>query len=220
MGFNIAGLVINQNYKNDITELGKDLKWGIEIIEEVNFETASSNWTPEGEFRLHFTDKATMIFFPHEWVELQTRSKTANTLNYAYSATSMAFHLDLFKSGELIRSIMEYNGEKQFEAGIPLELEEEYRSVDGLTFALIDELLGDGFGTIPLGEKSFRCKKTKYIETDQNDLEKQKMKAALEKSPALQQLLRDEMVKKQAPKVGNTIRKQTQNKKKWWEFWK
>ena len=166
MGFNIAGLVINQNYEKDIEKLGKDLKWGIEIIEEVDFETASSNWTPEGEFRLHFTDKATMIFFPHGWVAYQNKSKTADTLNYAYSATSMAFQVDLFKSGKMVRSMMEYDGEKKIELGNPLELEKEHQTASGLTFALIDELLGDGFGSIDLGEKSFRCKKTKFIEAD------------------------------------------------------
>lgn len=111
MGYNIAGLVINQNYNKDIKKLGDNLKWGIEIIEEIDFETASSNWTPKGEFCLHFTDKATMIFFTHQWVADQNKSKTADTLNYAYSATSMAFQIDLFKSGKLVRSIMEYNGE-------------------------------------------------------------------------------------------------------------
>ena len=224
MGFNIAGLVINQNYDKNIEKLSKDLKWGIEIIEETNFETASSNWTPEGEFRLHFTDKATMIFFPHEWVVNQNKSKTADTLNYAYSATSMAFQVDLFKSGKMVRSIMEYNGEKQFEQGDPLELEKEHQTADGLTFALIDELLGDGFGSIDLGEKSFRCKKTQYIETDEKEIEKQKMKSALEKSPALQQLLKDEMAKKEVAKLSspNVIQTSSANKanKKWWEFWK
>ena len=68
MGFNIAGLVINQNYDKDIKKLSTDLKWGIEIIDEITFEEASSNWTPDGEFRLYFSDKSTMIFFPHDWV--------------------------------------------------------------------------------------------------------------------------------------------------------
>jgi len=220
MGFNIAGLVINQNYEKDIKKLGDDLKWGIEVIEEVNFETASSNWTPEGEFRLHFTDKATMIFFPHEWVADQSKSKTVDTLNYAYSATSMAFQVDLFKSGKLIRSIMEYNGEKKFEVGEPIKLEKEHETADSLTFALIDELLGDEFGKIDLGEKSFRCKKTQFIETDQKEIEKQKVKAALEKSPALRQLLKDEMAEKQTLQKDRIQNKPVTIKKKWWEFWK
>jgi len=220
MGFNIAGLVINQNYEKDIEKLGKDLNWGIEIIEEVNFETASSNWTPEEEFRLHFTDKATMIFFPHEWVADQSKSKTADTLNYAYSATSMAFQVDLFKSGKMVRSIMEYNGEKQFEQGDPLELEKEHQTADGLTFALIDELLGDQFGSIDLSEKSFRCKKNQLVEKNEKEIETQKVKSALEKSPALQQLLKDEMAKKQMTKKDNLPSMLSQREKKWWEFWK
>jgi len=220
MGFNIAGLVINQNYEKDIKKLGRDLKWGIEIIEEVDFETASSNWTPEGEFRLHFTDKATMIFFTHEWVADKNRSRTADTLNYAYSATSMAFQVDLFKSGKMIRSIMEYDGEKKMQRGEPLELEKIHQTSDGLTFALIDELLGDEFGSIDLSEKSFRCKKTKYIESDQKEIENQRIKEVLQKSPGLQQLLKDEMAKKKAAEKDTAFSKPIRADKKWWQFWK
>ena len=220
MGYNIAGLVINKNYGKDIQELSKDLKWGIEVLEEVDFETASANWTPEGEFRLHFTDKATMIFFPHDWVADQYKAKTADTLNYAYSATSMAFHIDLFKAGKLIRTIMDYNGEIQFENGDALELEAEHQEASGLTFALMDELLEDGFGAIDLGAKSFRCKKTKYIETDPKEIEKEKMREALRKSPGLQQLLKDEMAKQQSSQTSNSVSTTSPSKKKWWEFWK
>lgn len=173
MGFNIAGLIINQNYDKNIQKLEADLEWGIEILEEINFETASSNWTPEGEFRLHFTDKATMIFFPHSWVTKQSKSKSATTLNYAYSATTMIFRVELFKSGTLIRSIFENWGNRIFESGEPLELEKDNKTVDGLTFALIDELLGVGLGTIDLGEKSYRCRKKKYtVPLTQREIDK------------------------------------------------
>ena len=125
MGFNIAGLVINQNYDKDINKLSKDLEWGIEVVEEITFEEASANWTPEEEFRLFFSDKATMIFFSHEWVAEQHRSKKGYTLNYAYSATAMAFQVDLFKSGKLIRSIFEHEGDRKMQSGEPLPLEKE-----------------------------------------------------------------------------------------------
>jgi hypothetical protein len=233
MGFNIAGLVINQNYDKDINKLSSDLKWGIEIIDEITFEEASSNWTPDGEFRLFFSDKSTMIFFPHDWVAEQNRSKTAETLNYAYSATAMAFQVDFFKSGKLVRSIFEYEGDRKMSRGEPLELETKNDTADGLTFALIDELLKGKFGEIDLGEKSYRCRKVQYIETDEKEIEKQKMKEALEKSPALRAILKEEMTKKTSEK-SNIVNKNPKHEdskssveksnlstpKKWWQFWK
>lgn len=233
MGFNIAGLVINQNYDKDIKKLSTDLKWGIEIIDEITFEEASSNWTPDGEFRLYFSDKSTMIFFPHDWVAEQSRSKTFDTLNYAYSATAMAFQVDLFKSGKLVRSIFEHEGDRKMSRGEPLELESNNDTADGLTFALIDELLKGKFGEIDLGEKSFRCRKVQYIETDEKEIEKQKMKEALEKSPALRSILKEEMAKRNSEKA-NIIKEITKHdnsnqsveksnlvmQKKWWQFWK
>ena len=217
MGFNIAGLVINKNYQRDIKRLGDDLKWGIEIVEEVDFETASSNWTPEGEFRLHFTDKATLVFFTHEWVAEQYHSETAKTLNYAYSATSMAFQVDLFESGKLVRSIMEYEGEQQFAQGSPLEIEEENPTADELTFALIDELLGEKFDSIDLSEKSFICKKTRYAGPSEQERAKQIDNAVLSGSPALQ---KDEMHKNQSAQKRNSSNAPFKPKKKWWEIWK
>lgn len=161
MGFNISGLVINQNYDRDVKKLTNDIKFGIEIVEEISFEEASSNWTPDGEFRVYFSDKATMIFFSHEWVMQQLHSKTADTLNYAYSATAMVFKIDFFKEGKLVRSIFENEGDRPIERGDPLELEKEHKTADGLTFALFDQLLGDKFGNIDFGAKAFRCQRAK-----------------------------------------------------------
>ena len=233
MGFNIAGLVINQNYDKNIDKLSKDLKWGIEVIGEISFEEASSNWTPDGEFRLYFSEKATIIYFPRDWVAEQSHSKTSDTLNYAYSATAMAFQVDLFKKGGLVRSIFEHEGDRKMSQGDPLELEKDNETADGLTFALFDELLNGNFNDIDLSEKAYRCKKVKYIETDEREIEAQKMKEALAKSPALRAILKEELEKKNAvnpntipqnvkqinpPKVhGNKKEKEV---KKWWQFWK
>ena len=209
MGFNIAGLVINSNYDKDIEKLSADLKWGIEIIEEIPFETASENWTPDDEFRLFFGEEGTMIFFAHEWVADRYKSYTADTLNYAYSATAMAFQVDFFEQGNLVRSIMEYEGERKTEEGDPLELEYEDPSADGLTFTLIDELLGEKFGNIDLDAKAFRCKKVKYSAPSNSASKEQKMPETLE----------EEQVKTETNTQSESPQSNDQSKT-WWQFWK
>ena len=226
MGFNIAGLVINQNYGKDIIKLGKDLHWGIEVIEEIDFRTATSNWTPEGEFRLHFTDKATMIFFPHEWVVEQYQSQVADTLNYAYSATSMAFMVDLFRSGEMVRSIMEFNHEKKMQQGNPLELEKEHTTADGLTFALIDELLGDTFDSlIDLNGKSYRCIKTKVTDIASSkekytDISKTEVKEQKVQESIMQYRPANQSKAVKPTQNSSSLVNSNSGNKKWWQFWK
>jgi hypothetical protein len=160
MGYNIAGLVINQNYGKDISKLSEDLGWKIEDVEEISFEAASKNWTPDDEFRLYFSDKATMIFFPLDWVADSYHSKTADTLNFAYSETAGAFQVDLFRKEACIRSIFEHEGRIMMQAGERLELEATKDSVSGLVFPLINDLLGQDFWSIDPMERAFSCNKT------------------------------------------------------------
>ena len=61
MGINIAGLVIDNNFNKDISRLEKALNWRIQITEEIDFGQASANWTPEGEIRVFFSDKANVF---------------------------------------------------------------------------------------------------------------------------------------------------------------
>jgi hypothetical protein len=148
MGYNIAGLVISNNYDQDINKLSQDLKWGIEVTEEISYEIASANWTPANEFRIFFSDKATMIFFPLMWVVNPFRSRYFEPLNYAYSETFMAFGFDFFKKGILIRSIMEHEGQIKMQRRELLELEKANPSASGFTFATIKSLLEEDFREI------------------------------------------------------------------------
>lgn len=43
MGFNISGMVIDNNFNKSIDEFEDAMYWGIEVIEEINFEQASAN---------------------------------------------------------------------------------------------------------------------------------------------------------------------------------
>ena len=47
MGFNISGMVIDNNFNKCIDAFQDAMQWGIEVVEEINFEQASANWTPD-----------------------------------------------------------------------------------------------------------------------------------------------------------------------------
>ena len=208
MGYNIAGLVISDNFNRDIEQLENELKYGIEIIEEVSFETASSNWTPDNEFRLHFTDKATLIFFPHKEVYNVFDIPSKDSMSYAYSETAMAFELNVYRNGRPVREISENSEQgRTFNRGGKLEIEDENESADSLTFKLIDSHLKESFYDIDLNAKSFRCKKTAY------NPQKQKS-APKEPAPVNVEL-------KESSRVTNVEQKNEATKaRKWWEFWK
>ena len=208
MGYNIAGIVISDNFNRDIRQLENELKYGIEIIEEVSFETASSNWTPDDEFRLHFTDKATLIFFPHKEVYNIFGIPSKDSMSYAYSATAMAFELNVYRNGKPIREISENSEQgRTFNRGEKLEIEDENESTDSLIFKLIDLHLNESFYGIDLNAISFRCKKTAY--------NPQKQKAEPKDSTPINVEL------KESSQATNVEQKNKVKKaEKWWVFWK
>lgn len=214
MGFNIAGLVISQNYDRNIQKLEDDINWDIEIIEEITFDEASKNWTPEGEFRLYFTDKATMIFFPHEWVAERYYSAQVSSLCYAYSATAMTFFISYTDmENETGRFIISNNGETVLAEGTEMAYEKEGMSADGIIFKLFDDLLGENFHGLDFSDKAFRCKKLNFATTR---LKYQKQKEERESAKLKEEStnkVKNEQVKVDASKTSNAT-------KKWWEFWK
>jgi len=76
-----------------------------------------------------------------------------------------------------------------------LELEKANPSISGLTFATINGLVGEDFTRISGAQIAYRCKKVNFIETDEQFL---KMKEQLDQSPALRELLRQEIAKRTA----------------------
>ncbi len=210
MGFNIAGLVIANNYEKEISKLEDDIAWDIEILEEISFEEASSNWTPEEEFRLFFTDKATMIFFPHSWVMERYGSHTSTSLCYAYSATSMTFFISYSNTEEKYgRFLITNEGETTIAEGQRIPYEDQNMSTDAIIFQLIDDILGESFHEIDMSAKAYRCRKLNPATTRLKYIRKQPIE-------------KEEMSNTKSNKESkqNLQSKATTETKKWWEFWK
>lgn len=160
MGYNIAGLAIANNFDKDIDKLAEALGWKLEVQGEITFEQASANWTPDGQCNVWFSDKATLVFFPHEWSIDEYSADGAKSMCYAYSATSMTFLFSYSdENWENQRFIIESEGEMQVDEGTPHPLEAETDGTDDLIFRMLDELLGSRFYDIDLADAAYKCVK-------------------------------------------------------------
>lgn len=159
MGYNIAGLVIDTDYNQDIKRLSDDIGILLEVVDYTDFETASANWVEGDDIFVYFSTRGTMVFFANHCIEYQWHSKAARTINYAYSATSMAFYLDYYEGGTLRRSVMEHEGGRSHDTGDPLPQEKENTTVDGLIMTLMDELLGSPWQSIDHSAPVLRCRR-------------------------------------------------------------
>ena len=232
MGFNISGMVIDNNFNKSIDEFEDAMHWGIEVIEEINFEQASANWTPDETVNVYFSEKATMIFYPFEWSLEPDHPQNVNSLGFAYSETSMTFAVSYLDSYGNYRFFIENEGERQLESGTPLPLENEFPTADGLIFKLFDVLLDQSFFTIEPNEKAYRCKKIPY---NQNKIETKiitnnsiitESEVIFEEVPAAPSVNEVESIVIKKVKDEIIIQKseypvlEKQPTKKWWEFWK
>lgn len=155
MGYNISGIAINRNYKNDFESLQHQLGWNLEKNSEIDFETASSNWTEAGICNLHFTENGTLIFIDMEMCEESFKLKNDNVLTFALSETSMVFNINYTENGIEKRSIIEVNEERIQDTGNELTVEKDSEDTSEIIWNQIEVLLGKRFWDIDLEEKSF-----------------------------------------------------------------
>lgn len=165
MGFNIAGIVVDRNFNKDLQEFSKAFRIGLEVVEEVTFDRASKNWTPEGEIFIYFSEGATMAFFDHQLAMNKYHLFGANSLCYAYSATAMSFLVSYQDENGGYRFIMEHNHEKKWQEGEPLKQEADHPTADGLIFQLFDDILDVPFNKLDFGAKAYHCRIVPFITT-------------------------------------------------------
>ena len=81
----------------------------------------------------------------------------AKVLTFAYSATSMSFFMSLWNNQKHQRTIMEMEREILRQKGEKLPSEKDEPETDRLIFDLINEVMGQTFFSIELGEKAYHC---------------------------------------------------------------
>ncbi|MGY0427308.1 MAG: hypothetical protein ACWIPI_10880 [Polaribacter sp.] len=156
MGFNISGLAINKNYENDFDKLQKELGWNLEKQSEIDFETASSNWTEEEICDVYFSEKGTLLFLNMDICAESWALKNDNTLTFALSETSMAFNINYCENGIEKRSIMEVNDERMQDEGEKLGIEDKSEDTSEIIWNQIEIVIGKRFWDIKPDEKAVR----------------------------------------------------------------
>jgi len=169
MGFNISGLAINKNYESEFDQLQKELGWNLEKQSEINFETASSNWTEDGICDVYFSKKGTLLFISMDMCAESWGLKNDNTLTFALSETSMAFNINYCENGVEKRSIMEVNDERMQDEGDKLAIEAKSEDTSEIIWNQIEVVIGKRFWDIEPDEKAVRyvfTKNTGTLETE------------------------------------------------------
>jgi len=162
MGFNFAGLVIGDAFDKKIEKLGENLEWGIELIGEKAFGEVYTTEYPDNEFDLYFTDKATFIFYDHDWYYEKFYSQTADSLSYYYLSRGMLFMMDLTRDNEIRRTVQELERERKYEKGRQLSLEKRCEGVDEIIYEAIADLTEIDLRSIDYDAVAFRCRKVEY----------------------------------------------------------
>jgi len=205
MGFNVSGLAINKNYEQELDRLQKQLGWKLEQQSEIDFETASSNWTEEGICNIYFSEKGTLIFMNMELCTEAWPFLKDNTLTFALSETSMAFNIVYCENGVETRSIMEVNDERFEDSGNKLEIEDSSEDTSEIIWNQIAVVIGKRFWDIEPDEKAYS-----FVMTQNNEANAR----TAEVSHAYTTLAEPEIAIKNEKSID------VKESKKWWEFWK
>ncbi len=202
MGFNLSGLAINKNYEKDFGQLQKELGWNLEKHSDIDFETASSNWTDDGICDVYFSEKGTLIFMSMDMCTESFPLKNDNTLTFALSETSMAFNINYCENGIEKRSILEVEDNRMQDEGEKLIVEDSSEDTSEIIWNQIEVVIGKRFWDIEPDEKAVRYMfvNTNAIQSETKIIEKETQETQINKN--------------QETFVA------TNESKKWWEFWK
>lgn len=155
MGLNISGLVIDNNYSNNISELETILGQKLIFEKEVTFEEALESWKEESYCDIYFSEKGTFILLSMEIGGFDFYAKNHIAFSFVLSEMTMMFCVNYTQNDELVRSIME-SEEMTENEGEPFDFESDDDDRSSLIYHLIETTLGESFDDIDLEAKCFR----------------------------------------------------------------
>lgn len=157
MGFNLSGIVISKNYKDNVNELQEQLGLNLELDKEISFQEASANWKDRKICDIYFGEYGTLLFVSMDMcVDEAWFIEDGNTLTFALSETSMAFSFNYYEADKLVRSFMEVEGRRLSEEGEKLPIEETGDDSSEIIWKQLGAVLGQTFWSVNHDEKAFR----------------------------------------------------------------
>jgi len=148
MGFNISGIVINSNFDQDINKFIEETGFSIRPEREISPEDLRENWTPEGIYRVQFTDIGTVVFLNFQECLDGQYLEGYNVMTFTYSETSsMLLFLSYYEGNVQRRRIMEDNLVKTIDEGAPLDIDSDKKGeeLSEILFELFETILGKSF---------------------------------------------------------------------------
>lgn len=239
MGYNVSGIIINNNFQRKVDVVSKKLNLNLRFEKEVVFETASENWKKDGIYDFYFTEVGTLIFTSSPLMVLETVTKDINLLVFGISESAMAFVVHYYENGQLLRSIVSHEGSILRDKGEKLEVEKEARDVMKTIMLLSKKLLGQELLEIAYSETASR-----YIKNENEKIiTENPIEPVKEEKIVSSEILDDheEGENQEVNKFENSSLSKTEsefisrvleieriergkkiiiNQKKWWQFWK
>lgn len=207
MGFNISGLIIDQNLKNDLSSLEAVFDEKLVFEKEVTFEEASENWKDNHYCDIYFSETGTLIFLAMERGGFEFYPKKHDAFSFVLSEMSMTFSINYVEKGVLIRSFMVAEDEVLQDEGDLFDFETVEEDKSEVIYKLFESTLGESFHEIDVEATCYRYTFKPIDHTNdfvEIDFEESEKETKLEK-PILDTPEQTEITAEKA--------------KPWWKFW-
>lgn len=140
MGFNLAGLIVRKKLTE--IEIGTFLETSLHFLEEVDFETATSDFRDENTIDVLQTEKGTLIITGFGNI-YDLASIKEEVIQFMVSDISDTYYFEQYSDGNLLRKYITSQGETAEDIGEGIISEED--DIMDKVWTLTDEYLQNGF---------------------------------------------------------------------------
>lgn len=150
LSINVSGIAINKNIESSLGEIQEQLCCSLQEVGEIGFQAASAGDVPDGIAYLYSGEGFSLMFLPMDMCSTAYELDGVDCLTFALSESSMAFFFAYAEHGQVVRSVMEVDGDVFSETGEALSLEEGQDDTSEKIWLLIHHVIGTSFFKIPL----------------------------------------------------------------------
>jgi len=162
MGFNISGIIIENNFGKNIQKVSENLEIGFNIIGECASYEATKRINERDKIFVCFTESSTIIFYEAEQFDRHIYSQTSNSLNFQYFEGPMIFAIRYVKDCETVRNILSIDGQIIYSLGKILKGETGTNRIDELVIKMAKQISGISILGIDEQLQVTKCKIVDY----------------------------------------------------------